>query len=440
MLPRISIWFARLGLTRTIGSTIFYFLANGASAAVPLILLPILTRAVSPTQYSQIGLYQAYLGLTCALVGAGVGTIAVRQYYATKDDGLEQISDFISSCFLFIFASVLFFGFMLFLFGNYIEEFFNLKLDWLLAGVCVGGSNAIIQIRLGQWQAQGRADKYCYFIMLQAALNIGLTLLLVFAGNYGATGRMIAQTMSVVIFFGLSLWSLHHDRLIITAMTINLSHLKKIAAFSIPLLPHASTAFLLVSLDRVVVQNVLGAAPAGGYIVAAQICGSIGLIFDSINKAMTPWLFENLTRNESKNKYLIVKFTYFAFLLIMLFNFIFYIIVKETIHLIAPDYIFIKSVIFFLVLNQSFSGMYYLVCNYIFFAGGTLYLSAISLFCGVLNFWLLIELVPKLGLEGAALSVCISGAMQFLFAWALSARLVEMPWFGPLRTRLPGAV
>jgi O-antigen/teichoic acid export membrane protein len=368
-------------------------------------------------------------------VGAGVGTIAVRQHYATKDDGFNQISEFISSCFLFIFSSVLFFCLIVFLFGNYIENFFNLKMNWLLAGVCVGGSNALIQIRLGQWQAQGRADKYCYFIILQAVLNIGLTVFLVLAGDYGAAGRMIAQTMSVVIFFSLALWSLQHDGLIIKAVTINLSHLKKIAAFSIPLLPHASTAFLLVSLDRVVVQNVLGAAPAGGYIVAAQVCGSIGLIFDSINKALTPLLFENLNRNEIKTNALIVKSTYISFLIIIILNFVFFVMIKEIIPFIAPDYIFIESMIFFLVLNQSFSGMYYLVCNYIFFAGRTLYLSVISLLCGLLNFGLLMELVPKWGLEGAALSVCISGAMQFLFAWALSARLVKMPWFRPLGTR-----
>src|SRR5262245_37569837 len=74
-----------------------YLASNVLAAAIPLLLLPILTRYLSPAEYGETAMFQTVVGAAGALVGLGTVGAAVRKYFdkgATEDVARE----FIGAC------------------------------------------------------------------------------------------------------------------------------------------------------------------------------------------------------------------------------------------------------------------------------------------------------------------------------------------------------
>src|SRR5690606_21582715 len=125
----------------------------------------------------------------------------------------------------------------------------------------------------------------------------------------GAAGRIYAQVGTATIFALIALALLKKDGLL-SFFTWKPEYFKEALKFGVPLIPHVAGVFLLSSFDRFVINAELGVDQAGIYMVAVQITSAMYLIFDAINKAYVPWLFERLKRDVAHEKRKIVRYTY----------------------------------------------------------------------------------------------------------------------------------
>jgi Na+-driven multidrug efflux pump len=82
-----------------------------------------------------------------------------------------------------------------------------------------------------------------------------------------------------------------------------------------------------------------------------------------------------------------------------------------------------------------FSGMYYLVTNYIFFAQRTGRLAVVTATTAIINIALTYALITVNGGLGAAQSMAISFAISFVLTWIVSQRAYPMPWLSAWRTQ-----
>src|SRR5690606_4354598 len=179
-----------------------------------------------------------------------------------------------------------------------------------------------------------------------------------------------------------------------------------------------------------VINSELGLAQAGIYMVAVQFAAALALVFDAVNKAYVPWLFERLKRDDVHEKRQIVIFTYGWYALILCGAALAFIIGPSLITFVAgEDYADAGNVIGWLALGQVFGGMYLMVTNYIFFSKRTGLLSLVTIVSGLLNVVLLFAMIGAFGLEGAAYSFCIAMAVRFLLTWWVAQKRHPMPWF-----------
>src|SRR5690606_2773692 len=95
------------------------------------------------------------------------------------------------------------------------------------------------------------------------------------------------------------------------------AYIREILRFGVPLVPHVAGVFLLVSVNRFVINVELGLAQTGIYMVAVQFSAALALVFESINKAYVPWLFERLKRDQLNEKRQIVCLTYIWYAIIL---------------------------------------------------------------------------------------------------------------------------
>ncbi|MEP3961499.1 polysaccharide biosynthesis C-terminal domain-containing protein, partial [Marinobacter sp.] len=199
--------------------------------------------------------------------------------------------------------------------------------------------------------------------------------------------------------------------------------------FGVPLIPHVGGAFLLTMADRLVINRELGLESAGIYMVAVQLAMGLSIALEAVNKAYVPWLYERLKRDDPVQKRNIVLGSYAYFGLLLGLAALSFVLGPLVLELLAGErYARAGDVIGWLVLGQAFRGMYLTVTAYIFYRRKTERLSLITIASGGVNLLLLLFMVKRFGLEGAAVSFAISALLLFLFTWWLAARTSPMPW------------
>lgn len=403
-----------------------YLIASVMSAAIPFLLLPVLTRYLEPAEYGEVAVFQVWVSLIGALCGLSVHGAAGRKYYDYEEPD-KYIGEFLTACLVVLVGSSLLVLLLVAPFSGWLSGIIGLSEKWLYLGVFYAFFNFLIQLRLGQWQVRKEPKKYGAFQVSKSLLDMFLSLFLVAGIMLGVTGRLAGQTSATILFGMLGLLMLWRGGLL--GMSWRPDLMREALRFGVPLVPHVVGAFLLITVDRAVISAQIGLQAAGYYMVAAQMAMVIGIGLDSVNKAYVPWLYERLKRDDSREKLFIVKLTYCYGIFLLLCAVAAFLVGGELLVFVAGEkYRPAAELIGWFVLAKAFHGMYYTVSSYIFYAKKTSVIAKITIFCGVMNVFMLLFLTREYGLVGAAWSMCISMLLQWLMTWKAASKLVKMPW------------
>lgn len=407
--------------------SIVYLLSNIINAAIPFILLPILTRFLSPVEYGQIAMFQTLIAGLAAFIGLNTIGAVGRKYY-DHGNTASDLSQYNGTCIQILILSTLLFSFICLIFSEKLVFFLAIPESWIYSALIFSALNFLVNLRLSIWQIHGKALKFGALQISNSLLNLVLSLLFVVSLKFGAQGRIDAQIIATILSAILACWLLNKDKLV-TFWQLRIDYFKQALQFGIPLIPHVLGFFLLSAVDRFIINQKMGLGQAGIYMVAMQISMSLSIVFDAINKAYVPWLFNILKSDELDKKIQVVKYTYF-YLLILLFlaPLPFFIGPWVLVLIVGEEYRSSGHYIGLLCLGQIFGGMYLMVTNYVFYAKRTGLLSLVTITSGIVNVILLILLVNVYGLLGASLAFVIAKFLQFIATWILAARVCKMPW------------
>jgi O-antigen/teichoic acid export membrane protein len=207
------------------------------------------------------------------------------------------------------------------------------------------------------------------------------------------------------------------------------AQLISMTAFGLPMLPHIVAGTTLSNMDRVLVSSVLGFESLGIYMVAMQIGMAMILVVDPLNRALAPWLYEQLVKNDLKIRFIIVKNTYFMYAALLLIGGLWTLLsVYFFSSFIGSQYIEARNLIPWMVAGFTLQGMYYSVVNYIFYAEKSGWLSIATTLTAVIGCALSYILIRKLGLKGACISFALNNCLLFLLVWVVASQSVSMPW------------
>lgn len=373
-------------------------------------------------------MFQVLLGALAAFVGLSMHGAAGRKFY-DSNLGENELKEFIGSCLQILLVTSTVVLFVLMLLSGHLKAWLGLDIKWVFLALLTTTCTAVFQIRLSQWQVRKQAAIYGFAQITKSIFNVVISLGLVVVLLQGAAGRMSAQVWAASVFAVVAIGLLRKDGLL-RFYVWRPQYIREILRFGVPLIPHIGGMFLLVSVDRFVINSQLGLAQAGIYMVAVQFSTAVSLIFDAVNKAFVPWLYERLKRDDHNEKVSIVKVTYIWYAFILICAAIAFLVAPQIVTLIAgQSFSPAGEIVGWLVLGQVFGGMYLMVTNYIFYSKRTGLLSVVTIFCGVLNVLLLIPLTIRLGIVGAAYAFCISMGLRFILTWMVAQLRHPMPWF-----------
>lgn len=414
------------GVRGLLGDSGIYLASNIFNAAIPFALMPVLTRFLGPSGYGQVAMFQVLVGAAAALTGFSVLGSATRKRY-DLDLPPAEMAKFVGACVQILLASSILVFLPAYLFRETIANSLELEAPWVLGAVMVAACGFLVNLRLGQWQVLGHARKYGQLQVGVTLITVLLSLLLVVVFLQGARGQILAQVYVAPCFGVFALFLLSREGMLRMAWRPDL--IREALSFGIPLVPHLAGLFVLKAADRIVIQRQLGLDQAGIYMAAAQLTLVMAIVFDAINKAFVPWLFERLRRGDPAEKAMVVRVTYLYFVVALAAAGVAFLLGPTVVRVVAGrGFEASGALVGWLALGQAFAGMYLMVTNYIFYSKRTGLLSLATIASGALNIALLLALVPAFGVLGAAWAFTIAMGVRFLLVWAVAQRRHPMPW------------
>lgn len=406
------------------GPALVYTASSAVNAAIPLLMLPIMTRVLSPAEYGIVAMFGVVVALLGTLTGLSVhGAVGVRYFQRPEYD----LPRYVTTCLLILAASTGIATLIVLLCSHWLEEITQIPTSWLIAAVGVAGAQFVVNVRLSIWQCANQPWRFGALRFAQSAIDATASLVMVLALGLAWQGRIGGLTLAALAASTVAIVSLRREGWL--ARAGDRRYAVDALKFGMPLIPHAMGGMLLAIADRFMITNLLDVASTGVYMVALQIGMLLGLLTDSFNKAYAPWLMSILGERNPVRDRQIVRFTYVYFACVVAIALLLGLTAPWILAvLVGHSFRGAASIIIYIAFGHAFGGMYYMVANYIFFAGRTASLALVTLISGLLNVSASYWLLQRNGVVGAAQAFMLSQAVLFLGTWWLAQKSRPMPW------------
>ena len=405
--------------------TTIYTISDILNKMVPFVLLPVLTRYLTPQDYGIIAMFFVFTSILGIVMTLETNTAIGVNYFKISR---EKLKVYIFNILLIIAVATSLTFIIIILFHTTISELLAIPVEWLFIGVVVTLLQFITTINLLLWQSEQNPIPLGIYQISQTILNLSLSLLLIIGFEMGWEGRLIAVSIASITFGISSLMFLYRRNYL--KFEFSKEAIDDALKFGIPLLPHALSVWIRTGVDRIFITTFVSASATGLYTVAFQIASVITILTTAFNKAYSPYLFQKLTDITQNDKEKLVKYTYLYFIALL--------IVAGGLTLVSPLLIEIflgKSFqdvwryIPWIAFGFAFYGMYLMVVNYILFAKKTASLSYVTISVSLLHIIVSYLFISYNGILGASQATTVTSFILFVAVWWLSQRLYPMPWF-----------
>lgn len=403
-----------------------YAAANVASAAVPFLLLPLLTRVLTPADYGHVVAFALLVTLCMPFAGLSVhSAIGVAWFNKPRD----QIPAFNSAALtLILITTGAVAPIVAFSVGQMPSVVTDLPAAWGAIAALTAGANVALQCRLVLWQSQGRAWNNAAVQVAASALNVGLSLAAVLILNWGADGRNAGIAMSSVIMGAIAFaaFSISRD----AAWSFRPQFLLEQIRYGMPLVPHVLAGVILGTIDRWIVSSQLGAHALGLYGAVAQLGMMVTILADAFVKAYNPWLYARLASTNAEDKLKVVGVMYVAFPIFLLLALAIGIFLRLTSGLLlGPNYVgWVTHMLRWFLLGGALTGLYYCTASIFFFSGRTGLLAACTACAALLGVAPVYFLVSMLGVQGGAMGFALMQGLLAALTTAVAFKTFDLPW------------
>lgn len=403
---------------------LLYVVAFAVAGVTPFMLLPVLTKTLSPSDFGEATAFIIWTTLLASVAGLCThGFVSVR-FFKVK---AEQFRVLVSSSIATVALAHLMAAILVAAFSNQLASIFDLSIGFSLLAVIASFFLSVNLLLLTVLQVTANPRLYLHVRILQALIELLLCVALIYLITADAGARIYSYTLALFASFVLAV--IYAKHLGCVGLTVGLMDSKALLKFSGPLMPHIVAGTLISSLDRLVVSAKLGAESLGIYMVAMQIGMAMIILIDPLNKALMPWLFEQLKTNNHCVKRMVVIKTYQLYVLLAAFGIMlslmaYYLFEK----VIDTQYSSARPLIPWFVAGFVMQGMYYTQVNYLFYAERTGRLSLITVSVAIVGALVSWQMTSFYALQGAALSFFVNNCLLFLLVWIASSKVVSMPW------------
>ena len=408
---RLTSRFSRGSLTYGLGS----FLQRG----IAFLLIPIYGRYLTPSEFGIVGIVLAIFSAFGTLFGLGLRGAVTRQYF-DHSEAPERLQEYLGSVYSFFVLFGCVGAGALTLFGRDLFEFLLAQVSFtpfVPLAIWAAFFSAATGILLSLYRAREEAGRY---VTLEVASALTLAVFVVYfvvIRRGGAVGQAYGLFWSSGVMFAAALLLLVME----ARPRLNLEMVVSALGFGLPLTVHLLASWVLLAVDRILLERMVPLEEVGLYTLGYQIGLIVGVAASAANSAWTP-IFYDVARRKQGAAHLLgrlasvnVALSFAAALVIILFG-------PELVGLLAdPEYAGAWVVVPVIALSYALQALYFVSVTPIFFRKHTRILPLLTGGAAGINVVLNLLLIPPFGVLGAAWATFF--AFGFLFvATSLASR------------------
>ncbi len=401
-----------------------YACAFAFAGAAPFLLLPILTTHLTPQQFGEVTSFLVLTGILGNIAGLTAhGFVAVRFFKTAAEQYRLLVSSSIAAIGLMHILTLL----LVALLFPLLAQALALPRSYTMLAVLAAFFLSLNLVFLAIFQSSGQPWLYLQARVVQGITELILCLGLLFLVTTDSSARIYSYTVALAASAMLGLYYCARRGQVGTQ--VERGAVKELMVFGVPMLPHILAGTAITYLDRLVVLSLLGAESLGIYMVAMQIGMAMIALIEPLNKALAPWLFDQLSRGQAGVRQMIVKRTYQLFAMLTLVGTLVAVTAQLLFdHVIGAKFGPARALIPWMIAGFVLQGMYYAVVNYMFYAERTGTLSMVTASTAVVGCLVSYGLTSTFGLQGAGASFLVNNALLFLLVWFAASKAVPMPW------------
>ncbi|MYL69835.1 oligosaccharide flippase family protein [Halobacillus litoralis] len=400
-------------------NSVLYTVGSMMTPLLGFIMLPVYTNYLSPSEYGVMTTVQTLVGMLQVFLLLSLHGAVTRFYYDYLED-LKQQKEYLGSIFLFVVffstlaASILllfnqFIGAMLFNeIPTYPFYFYMIGLSWL---------SALFALPMALIRAQEKAGFFVTVNIAKAVLIMLLSIYLIVFKGLGAESALLSQlivTALVVLF-------LFIKQSQYLKISLKVKHIKYSLLFSLPLLPHVASGWIIKSSDRIILEKFVALEELGVYALAAQVSMVLALFYQSVNNALVPRY--TMLRKENKEKEA-EKLLKIFLIVIISFGVLSIPIAMLGAYLLSSDaYNRAIWLIPFLIIAQIIKGLYYVPVAGLFYIKETKSIATSSSVAAVINLVINFLLIPIIGIYGAIISTVTAELIRIALIYRAKSTL-----------------
>ena len=407
-------------------NSMIYVLSLLFNKGLTFLLLPVLTFYLTKEDYGVLGLVTAISTMASIYVGffpSGFLLARFAQY------GKEKMAEYMHHILLLTIATtslvlLILIGFQHYLLPEHLEN----KTILMVVITLYAMFTIFFRFIDTLLQVEQNAIKFAVLQTLQSVGSLGLGLVLIIEFSYGWKGKYYAELLILFFVFIYAIYYIVKNQYY--KYNTDYKKLKELFVFLFPLTFSVLGLYLMGTIDRIFISNMLGLEAAGIYNVAITMAIIINMIYDSISKALDPFLYQNLVKNQKDNRIKIVKLIYLYSAVCILIFALFVLILPYVFHLMVNEK-FEEALILIpiLAVGFTFEGLRKVLEAPLVFKHKVKSLAAISLIAGLINIILNYFLIKIYGINGAAYATLISFLVLYIISLILVVKEIKLPWF-----------
>lgn len=307
-------------------ATFWFLVCSVLQRGITTITTPIFTRLLSTSEYGQYGVFNSWLSIVQIIVTleltAGIYTMGIVKFK-------EEEKVFTSSLQGLNLLLCVIWTIIYLLFKDFWNSILNLTTVQMLAMLLMVWTTSAFTFWMTTQRNQFKYRKLVAVTLLVSILKPVVGIILVLHSEDKVTARILGLALvELVCYTGFFVSQMLRGRVFYSK-----KYWKYAICFNLPLIPHYLAGTVLASSDRIMIQRLVDVSSAGIYALAYSISMIMNIVKDSLNKTMSPYLYQRIRAKDFNS---ISKIVYPSLFLIAIANLFLIAIAPEIVSVFAP--------------------------------------------------------------------------------------------------------
>ena len=397
--------------SKLVQSTFLFGLFSFLNKGFSFLLLILLARYLSVSDYGSLNLYNTFVTLVGFVIALNTNGYLPTIFFKNSKGYVCRIINviFIVSFFVYVILSLVILSF------PNISRYIGIAPIFVQLSLLISLFQVVFMLVLDIWRLEDKIASYGLFSIVQVILNLFLTISLIVNYGYGWEARVYAQVIIGGLIFVSSIILLYRKGYI-KLVRIKKNDFQLALSFGIPLIPHSISSWIRQGIDRYIINAIYPVSIVGIYSLSfniANIIHVVGLAFNAVNSVYIYKVLSNEEKPEKKlgNQLLLMMYCFFFFTIIVVSVSYF------LIPIVFPKYNVSLSCLIPLCVSAMLQSIYYLFVNYLFYFNKTKQLMLITLCSSLIHFILSIFLIQYSFLWAAYINLFSTALILILVVW-----------------------